>query len=55
MNQITGRSTPDFAKNTVYRFMKMIQINRISFTTILSVIEFSRCIAKINVRSLSYK
>lgn len=36
MNLITGRNTPDFAKDTVYRFMKMIQINRIRFTTILS-------------------
>ena len=26
MNLITGRNTPDFAKDTVYRFMKMIQI-----------------------------
>lgn len=36
MNLITGRNTPAFAKNTVYRFMKMIQINWIRFTTILS-------------------
>ena len=28
--------TPDFAKDTVYRFMKMLQINWIRFTTILS-------------------
>lgn len=28
MNLITGRNTPAFAKDTVYRFMKMIQINR---------------------------
>ena len=27
MNLITGRNTPAFAKDTVYRFMKMIQIN----------------------------
>lgn len=33
---ITGRNTPDFAKDTVYRFMKMIQINWIRFTTILA-------------------
>ena len=33
---ITGRNTLDFAKDTVYRFMKMIQINWIRFTTILS-------------------
>ena len=36
MNLITGRNTPVFAKDTVYRFMKMIQINWIRFTTILS-------------------
>ena len=36
MNLLTGRNTPDFAKDTVYRFMKMIQISWIRFTTILS-------------------
>ena len=36
MNLITGRNTPAFATDTVYRFMKMIQINWIRFTTILS-------------------
>ena len=36
MNLIIGRNTPDFAKDTVYRFMKMIQINWIRFTTTLS-------------------
>ena len=36
MNLSTGRNTPAFAKDTVYRFMKMIQINWIRFTTILS-------------------
>jgi hypothetical protein len=36
MNMITGRNTPAFAKDTVYRFMKMIQINWIRFTTILA-------------------
>lgn len=36
MNLITGRNTPAFAKDTVYRFMKMVQINWIRFTTILS-------------------
>lgn len=44
MNLITGRNTPAFAKDTVYRFMKMIQINWIRFTTILSsrIIIFDR-------------
>lgn len=36
MNLLTGRNTPAFAKDTVYRFMKTVQINRIRFTTILS-------------------
>lgn len=36
INLITGRNTPDFAKDTAYRFMKMIQINWIRFTTTLS-------------------
>lgn len=36
MNLFSGRNTPPFAKDTVYRFMKMLQINWIRFTTILS-------------------
>ena len=36
MSLLTDRNTPDFAKDTVYRFMKMVQINWIRFTTILS-------------------
>ena len=36
MNLLIGKDTPDFAKDTVYRFMKMLQINWIRFTTILS-------------------
>lgn len=36
MNLLTNRNTPDFAIDTVYRFMKMFQINWIRFTTILS-------------------
>lgn len=35
MSLITGRNTPGFAKDTVYRFMKMVQINWIRFTTLL--------------------
>ena len=34
MSLITGRNTPGFAKDTVYRFMKMLQINWIRFTTV---------------------
>ena len=36
MSFITGKNTPSFAKDTVYRFMKMLQINWICFTTILA-------------------
>lgn len=36
MNLLIGKDTPDFAKDTVYRFMKMLQINWIRFTTIFS-------------------
>lgn len=36
MNLITGRNTPVFAKDTVYRFMKMPQINWMRFTTIVA-------------------
>ena len=35
MNLITSRNTPSFAKDTVYRFMKMVQINWMRFTTLL--------------------
>ena len=36
MNLLMGRNTPAFAKDTVYRFMKKMEINWIRFTTILS-------------------
>ena len=36
MSLLTGRNTPAFAKDTVYRFMKMVSINWIRFTTILA-------------------
>ena len=36
MNLITGRNTPAFAKDTVYRFMKMTQINWMRFTIIVA-------------------
>ena len=36
MSLITGRNTLRFEKDTVYRFMKMIQINWIHFTTLLA-------------------
>jgi len=36
MSLITGRNHPRFAKDTVYRFMKMLQVNWIRFTTLLA-------------------
>ena len=36
MSLLTGKHTPNFAKDTVYRFMKMVQINWMRFTTILA-------------------
>lgn len=36
MDLLTGRNTPAFAKDTVYRFMKTVHINWIRFTTFLS-------------------
>ena len=36
MNLLTKRNTPDFAKDTVYRFMKTVQINWMRFTSILA-------------------
>lgn len=36
MDLVTGKNTPSFAKDTVYRFMKMVQINWIRFTTIFA-------------------
>ncbi|NBJ95673.1 IS4 family transposase [Parablautia muri] len=36
MSLITGKNSPGFAKDTVYRFMKMFQINWLHFTTLLA-------------------
>lgn len=36
MNLLTGRNIPSFAKDTVYRFIRMMQINWIRFTSILA-------------------
>lgn len=36
MSLLTGKNTPDFAKDTVYRLMKMVQINWIRFPMILA-------------------
>lgn len=35
MSMLTGRNIPTFAKDTVYRFMKMLLINWIRFTSVL--------------------
>lgn len=35
MSMLTGRNAPTFAKDTVYRFMKMVHINWIRFTSVL--------------------
>ena len=45
---LTGRNTPSFAKDTVYRFMKMIQINWIRFTTLLSARIIKEAIVPLN-------
>ena len=37
MSLITDRNTSSFAKDTVYWFMKMVQINWICFTTLLAL------------------
>ena len=36
MSLLTGKNTPNFAKDTVYRFMKIVQINWMRFSTILA-------------------
>ena len=36
MDLVTGKNAPSFAKDTIYRFMKLVQINWIRFTTILA-------------------
>ena len=48
MNLISGRNTPAFTKDTVYRFMKMLQINWIRFTTILSARIMKEAIVPLN-------
>lgn len=48
MNLLTGRNTPSFAKDTVYRFMKMLQINWIRFTTILASSIIKEAIVPLN-------
>lgn len=53
MNLISGRNTPAFAKDTVYHFMKILQINWIRFTTILAARSIRDAI--VPLRTLGYK
>lgn len=48
MNLLTGRNTPAFGKDTVYRFMKMVQINWLRFTTVLSARIIKQAIIPLN-------
>lgn len=48
MNLLTGRNTPAFGKDTVYRFMKMVQINWLRFTTVLSARIIKQVIIPLN-------
>jgi hypothetical protein len=48
MNLLTGRNTPSFAKDTVYRFTKMMQINWIRFTSILASKIIQDAVAPLN-------
>ena len=48
MNLLTGRNNPAFGKDTVYRFMKMVQINWLRFTTVLSAGIIKQAIMPLN-------
>ena len=48
MSLITGKNAPSFAKDTVYRFLRMLQINWIRFTTILAARIIKEAIAPLN-------
>ena len=48
LSLLTGRNTPKFAKDTVYRFMKMVQINWMRFTTILASRIINNAIVPLN-------
>ena len=48
MNLITGKNTSSFAKDTVYRFMKMPQTNWLRFTTILAARIIRDAVAPLN-------
>ena len=48
MSLLTGRNTPKIAKDTEYRFMKMVQINWMRFTTILASRIINNAIVPLN-------
>ncbi len=48
MDMVTERTAPAFAKDTIYRFMKMIGINWIKFTTLLSARIIKEAIVPLN-------
>ena len=57
MSLLTGKNTPNFAKDTVYRFMKMVQINWMRFTTILAsrIINNAICSENFRCKAVPYK
>ena len=57
MSLLTVKNTPDFAKDTVYRFMKMVQINWMRFTTILAsrIINNAICSENFRCKAVPYK
>ena len=48
MDLLTGRNTPTFAKDTVYRFMKTAHINWVRFTTVLSARAIQGAVVPLN-------
>lgn len=48
MGLITGKNTSSFVKDTVYRLMKMLQINWIRFTTVLAARIIKNAIVPLN-------
>lgn len=48
MSLITGKNAPSFAKDTIYRFMKMPQINWLRFTTILAARIIKKAVAPLD-------
>lgn len=48
MDMLTERTAPSFAKDTIYRFMKMVGINWMKFTTILSARIITEAIVPLN-------